>query len=466
MKWSHVMVVLWAALGVPAAHAQIEPMLPSPVSDEIPLTGDLRRPDIEPPIPVGPPEPDYLPDPDLPDCRLQTPGIPVPVTVQGALVQQAPNALDAEDRWYRNGKLALERRQWDDAVAWFQKLIDNRSSRADASLYWKAYALHKLGRRQEARAAIEELQRSYPDSRWLGDAQALDLEMRQAAGRQPDPSQERDENLKLLAANGIVQRDPVKAVRVVEEVLASKISPPVKERALFVLAQSNSPEASKVLLRVARTAGNPDLQYKAAEYAGYGASGEVGRTLARLYTDTSDGQLKRAVVRGLTAARERASLVSIARADQSPVLRREAIRGLGTLGAEADLWQILQSEPVAEPRAEIARAIPVRRDNAGRFIEAAKAEEDPRAKREWIRQLGNVRMAMVTEGLLRIYSSSQDTSVRMAVLESLHNQNDARALVAIARSENNPQMKHTAVSLLARMQSKEAADYMMEASSK
>lgn len=454
-----------AFLAVSTAYAQLEPVLPSPITEELPMSGE-PRPEMDP-LPLAPElEPDYLPEPDSPDCQLQAPrpGLPPPASTHAS--GATADLPDSQDRWYRNGKMALERHQWEDAVGWFQKLVDQRASRADAALYWKVYALHKLNRRAEALASVEDLKRNFPESRWLDDAKALEIEMRLASGQETPPEQERNENLKLLAVNGIIHSHPERAVRVVEELLQRGSSPPLKERALFVLAQSNSPQAGAMLLRVARSAANPDLQYKAVEYVGYQPSPEALRTLHQLFEGTGDDQLKRAVVRGYTAARERQRLVTVARADQNATVRREAIRGLGSLGAEGDLWQLYQTESAPDPRAEIIRVIPIRRDNATRFIDAAKTEQEPRTRRELIQQLGAIRLSSTTEALLRIYATAQDTSLRETVLESLHSQNNAQALVAIARSENNNTLKQTAVRLLSRMKSKEAADFLVEASSK
>src|SRR4051812_40817837 len=87
------------------------------------------------------------------------------------------------DREYDRGTHALDKRDWGEAVARFTAAAGSGSSRADGALYWKAYALAKLGRNTEAKATIDELSRSYAQSRWLNDAKALEVEIAQAAGK-------------------------------------------------------------------------------------------------------------------------------------------------------------------------------------------------------------------------------------------------------------------------------------------
>src|SRR6202011_1301078 len=86
------------------------------------------------------------------------------------------------DGSYESGKSALDNHYYEKAVSIFDKVIDskNASSRADGAYYWKAYALNKLGKRDEALAALAELQKQFPQSRWLTDAKALQIEVQQA----------------------------------------------------------------------------------------------------------------------------------------------------------------------------------------------------------------------------------------------------------------------------------------------
>ena len=66
----------------------------------------------------------------------------------------------SDDRLYSAGQSALDSRQWDQALEYFNQVISRNASRVDGALYWKAYALGKLGRRDEANAAIAELRKS------------------------------------------------------------------------------------------------------------------------------------------------------------------------------------------------------------------------------------------------------------------------------------------------------------------
>jgi hypothetical protein len=61
-----------------------------------------------------------------------------------------------------------------------------------------------------------------------------------------------------------------------------------------------------------------------------------------------------------------------------------------------------------------------------------------------------------------IYQSDQNHDMRNAVLEALFLQQNGKALVNLARSEKDPEMKKEIAKKLALVHSKEATDYMME----
>src|SRR5947207_9427181 len=233
---------------------------------------------------------------------------------------------DSDDRNYERGQRALDRRNWDEALESFSQVAGSGGSRADGALYWKAYTLAKLGRRDDALAAIAELRKSYATSRWLDEAKALELEVKQASGQKPSPEAENDEELKLMALNGLVQSDPERALPLLTNLLKTSSSPKLKERALFVLAQSNSQRGKQVLEQVARGgAGNPDLQLKAISYvSAAGKKTDNRQLLWEIYSGSNDTQVKRAILHGLMSSSDKDHLLQIAKTDKTPQLRMEA----------------------------------------------------------------------------------------------------------------------------------------------
>jgi TolA-binding protein len=95
---------------------------------------------------------------------------------------------DRDEQYYHRAKSYLDRKEYDRAVDEFNRVIENKGSRADGALYWRAYAQNKQGRRDDALASLAELQKSYPSSHWLDDAKALQVEVQQQRGTPVSPN--------------------------------------------------------------------------------------------------------------------------------------------------------------------------------------------------------------------------------------------------------------------------------------
>src|SRR3977135_4307891 len=104
---------------------------------------------------------------------------------------------DRADDLYDEGRDAIEDGKYDRAVDRFNKLIELKTNRNDAALYWKAYSLAKLGQRAEALNTLADLQKRFADSRWSKDAKSLEVEVRQASGQTVSPAAQEDDDLKL-----------------------------------------------------------------------------------------------------------------------------------------------------------------------------------------------------------------------------------------------------------------------------
>ena len=301
---------------------------------------------------------------------------------------------------YDQGREALDEDQFREAERSFSELVKLNGPQTDAALYWTAYAQNREGKKEAAIGTIAELKKRYPQSRWKKDGEALEIEVRSTTGSKANPEAQNDEDLKLLALQGLMNSSPEKAIPLVEGILNGSGSPRVKSKALFVLAQNGSPEAEQVLGKIARGQSNPDLQRKALSYlATFGGKG-AGKILAEVYTSSNDPEVKRAVIRSYIISGDREQLAALAKNEPNPELRKEAIRNLGIVGGQAELQSM--------------------------------------------------------------YAKETDRGVKEEILNGYFIGGDAKGLIAVARTEKDPEMKKKAVEKLSLMGSKEANEYLME----
>ncbi len=360
---------------------------------------------------------------------------------------------------YERGTDALDVGEWDAAVHSFAEVVRLGGRRADGALYWKAYALSKLTKKAEALAALADLKKAFAESRWAGEAQALELELRQ--GGQPAPGAHADEELKLLALNALMNSDESRAIPLLDGFLKGKHSPRLKDRALFVLSQSETPRAREILIGTAKNASTPDLQLRAIKYLGLSGDRQSVQALGEIYGGSGDVSVRRAILRAFMSADDTAPLLAAAKTETSPELRLEAIRQLGAMEAADELLQLYRAETAMELKEEILQSLGVA-EGVAPLGEIAKNEADPRLRRAAIEALG-INDGQTSAAVLRsLYGSEKDLQTKKAVLEALFVQDNVQALIEIARSERDPALRREAVEKLSVMDSREAQEYMLE----
>ena len=173
--------------------------------------------------------------------------------------------IDRQEELYDNGREALDDEKYEQARKKFSELAKANGPQTDAALYWSAYAEQRLGQRQAALAAIADLKKRFPQSRWQKDASALEIEVRQGSGQPSRPENQSNEELRMLAIQSLMNSDPDRAMPLLEKVLQGSASPKEKSKALFVLAQGGTQQGREIIGRIAKGQSNPELQRKAVE---------------------------------------------------------------------------------------------------------------------------------------------------------------------------------------------------------
>ncbi len=336
-----------------------------------------------------------------------------------------------------------------------------KAPRADAALYWRAYSLDKLNRQAEALTSVAELLKGYPSSRWLADARALEIQVRQRAGQPVSPEVQADEELKLFAIQGLQHQDPEQAIPMLEKLLQGTSSPRLKERALFVLAQSNAARARQVMTTVARGGSNPDLQMKAIQYIGMQGSQPNRQLLGEIYTSSTDVDVKRQILRAYMMAGDRERVLAAATEREVAAAARGSRAATRDDGRPDEVWQLYQKETDARGR---------RPDDSGP-VHGWRFDSSPRGRQQ------RCESRPETPG----DSASRDDGTRAdgrcdpehlqppdgrrregAAIDALFIQQNAETLVALARKETDRDLKRRIVAKLALMPSPAARDYMLE----
>jgi hypothetical protein len=219
----------------------------------------------------------------------------------------------------------------------------------------------------------------------------------QPAAKKPRPVRvltDAEQDKKLLALNSLLEADAKSALPKVLAMVNGKTSDRTKEHALFVLAQSDSPDARAALMNIARDAAKPELQTKAV----------------RMMVVMGEGGPRKEV-----AVPDRVTVFTLKGA---PTAEKKQILNSVFLAANSQvLLDVLKKQPDAGVRAATIRSLAV--------------------------------MGERSNVLTDVYRTDSDDGVRRAVLDVLVVQQNGEALSELARDEPDAQRKKEILSRLA-----------------
>lgn len=295
-----------------------------------------------------------------------------------------------EQTGYEAGRAAIDAGRFSEAAETFRKLAAEGGPEADRALFWQAYSEAKATRTAAALTTLKRLKTEHPESPWLDDARALEVEVRGAGAGSTVAGD--DEELKLYVLDGLLSSDSERAVPLLLKFLAGNHSDALKAKALFVLSQSDSPEAFAALLEIARGAEQPRLQLEAVRVLGISGEDAAVEALEELYRTSSSREIKAEILRAMGVAGAEGALARVAREERDPELKAEAIQGLGITDSEeagAALVEIYRQASDRKVKAAALEALFIQ-DNAKALLTIFKSETDRELKREALRYLSMI----------------------------------------------------------------------------
>ncbi len=248
-----------------------------------------------------------------------------------AQVQKSLHEAQRQLELYAQGTAALDTARYEKALQAFAEAAALKGSKDDSALYWKAFSEYKVQALQAAMESLKEIQKDFPDSRWLEHARALEFEVRHASGEPASPSATPDEELKLLALNSLLHNHSEQALPMLEAMINGQQSVRLKKRALFVLSQSTLPRAREILMTVARNSSDQDLQIEAVRYLQLSGSAGDRQLLRDLYAASKDRDVKGRLVDTLFGQGDARALVELARAETDQAMRKRIVERLSMM---------------------------------------------------------------------------------------------------------------------------------------
>lgn len=282
-------------------------------------------------------------------CQLRSPFILLAccIFLMSVVGAESQTAISTDDD-YTRGTQALDQRRWQDAIISFDRVVEAKGKKADGALYWKAYALDKLGRVPLVSATCMQLQTAYPSSPWNKDCAVLTVTENAGAefdvhsGGRHDKTSGSDADLTALSLNSLLNRDPAQAIPIIRGIFTNGSSPRLQERTLDLLAQNSSPVAEETLRDIATGKLAPNLQKRAIQMMGVHQGKRGNEMLAEIYRATTDIGIKHAVISAYFTSGDASRMVELARKEKDIHLKRYIVTQLALMDDQAARDYILE----------------------------------------------------------------------------------------------------------------------------
>ena len=506
----------------------VAPAMP-PMSAELltsaPMLADLAMPAM-PPMPALAPEPlisdlfqgglaprVWTPEPpgvhfepfDLhftePDLHFTEPNIDfhwgVTSRLESVRVPASWARQDVGDSLWRSARTVFNRGDWGQAVQLFQQIpqrYPNSAYAADA-LYYQAYALYRIGRTEDLRAALSLLEtrgQRYPNARsQSSDAPALAMRVRgvlasrgdQAAAaelarqaQQGTQTCDREEQaVQAEAMNALSRTDPENVNQLITRVLArtDECAIPLRRTAVFLAGNRRDAGATGILTNVARSDPSIEVRVEAISWLGRLPSEEGLPVLEELVRSSDEERIQRAAVRALVqhpSARARTAVRSLVeRNDVSDRLRSEALSAFTPQRATADdvTWLRSLYARMETPQLKTRVLSAITRIGGPEvdqwLVTLVRNDNEPSEIRGTaMRRIGKT---LPIADLGRLYDDAAQQRLRMEIISVLASRTEDAAadkLLDIAKNGTDPNLRTRAINALSSRNDARARALLLE----
>lgn len=255
------------------------------------------------------------------------------------------------------------------------------------------------------------------------------------AGFAQDDARGADDELRIAALEALMGAPAERALPPLRRVLEGNYSNDVKESALFVLSQIESPEALDVLLDFAR-GGEGRLRAEAIQVIGIAGHDEGLDELKDFYAD-GDDNVRNAVLEAYLIADRPDAVYDLALSASSEKELARIVEVLGAMGAIQELRQLVGKVDVTEGLIE-AYAV------AGDFDslrEVARSADDRRSRIKAIEAMGILGSDQAKQALVETFRNADDPDIQDAAVAGMIISNHEDGLVALYRDTSDSREK-------------------------
>ena len=437
---------------------------------------------------------------------VRAPVLPAPRTVQ---------PIDPADSLYRLARTALTDGDYKKAALLFQTVVERYpdSEFAADALYYRAYALYKSGNSTDLASAVLALDRQatrYPKAGTLNDAKQLrasilaeqakrgNWEAAKVIGeggqqlRSESKCPTEDDDMRLTALAGIMQLDPDQVLPVLQKLLERKdeCSIRLRKRAAYMVAQTKEEERADILLRVASTDPSPEVRREAVQWLSSVNTERAAKALDSILFNAVDADTRDRALSALSQHRSPSARLSLRRfAEQANIptdLRVRAVYNIANgrrTGDEAEYLRALFNKTASpEIREAIIQGVANQRtpDRTSWLLGIARDKnQEIEIRKKALYYAGQAPCCNASSGLASAPSYALELKDLLPLYEEFNGQQEMQEqmlyvyaqrreteatdkLLAIAKTEKNPELRKKAISWLAQRKDPRVKQFLLD----
>jgi len=413
---------------------------------------------------------------------------------------------DPADSLYRIAREALNRGEYRRAAQLFNEITKKfkTSQYVQDCAYWEAFARYRLGGTEDLRQALRilegkgeiQIQQASLSRESNVDVHALRARVQGALAARGDRDAaqalkteananggcDREEvGVRAEALSALGQMDRAAAMPVVRKVLARRdqCTVELRRRALFVAARDADADAVALIIDVAKNDPDQGVRGEAMRWLPRVAGDNAVPQLEELLKTSTDEQAQRSAISALSSIdsdrARKAVRTIIERNDAAEKVRYDAIINLSReregrtlsvdeIGYLRSLYAKLDSPRLREAVLTSVSRIETQENMQFLLSVARNENENTSLRATALQRLGRMSMVSLTD-IAKLYDVADARSLREQILYALYQRKEPEAvdkMMEIARKDTDPQIRRTAISLLARRNDPRSAKLLQE----
>jgi hypothetical protein len=422
---------------------------------------------------------------------------------------------DPADSLYTAARLLLNRRQYRAAAEAFRRIPQRYPTSgyvADA-LYYQAQALYQIGGQFELRTALELLQERkerFPDAPVAdatfetrvagaladrGDPNARRAVLGVATGAAlrttaPDPPSDRQGTsdgrrqgcdrdamaIRLEALSALRRMDADSTAPILRGVLADRddCSERLRTQAIMLLAESDDPTATDILIDVIRNDPSGDVRRAAVSWLGEVPSERGFTVLEQILRSPAEEELHESAIDAIANTESPRAVpllrMTIERPGADDDVRRDAISALAEVDPEGSgpylraLYARLRTNRVRESALTALARLPGD-ENRRWLMDFARNPAEPVALRESVLRLLARSRSVPLADVVALYSAVSELELKTQIIRSMGGRRESEVvdrLIAMYRATTDPKIHLEIVEVLARRRDPRAQRFLIE----